>query len=160
MRGRYGRGMSFRLPYTVVALALILFATSAHAGKPTTRPVEQIDRVLIISVDGLRPDLLGRGYTPNLHGLMRGGSFTMWARTTAAAVTLPSHVSMLTGVTPKRHEIDWNRDLPLAKPVYPKGSTLFDLAHRGGYSTALVAGKSKFEVFARPGSLDWAWVAP
>ena len=143
-----------------VLLAVTLSSGSARAAKPSTRPVEQIDRVLIISVDGLRPDLLARAYTPNLHGLMRGGSFTLWARTTAAAVTLPSHVSMLTGVTPKRHEIDWNRDLPLAKPVYPKGSTLFDLAHRGGYSTALVAGKSKFEVFARPGSLDWAWVAP
>jgi predicted AlkP superfamily pyrophosphatase or phosphodiesterase len=152
--------MSYRPFCAVLTLALTICAASAHAAKPATRPVGRVDRVVIISVDGLRPDLLARAYTPNIHGLMRSGSFTLWARTTAAAVTLPSHVSMLTGVTPKRHEIDWNRDLPLSKPVYPKGSTLFDLAHRGGYSTALVAGKSKFEVFARPGSLDWSWVAP
>src|SRR5690349_16024485 len=116
--------MSFR---SILLIALTFCANSALAAKPTTRPVDAIDRVLVISVDGLRPDLLARAYTPNLHALMQAGSFTLWARTTAVSVTLPSHVSMLTGVTPQRHEIDWNRDLPLSKPVYPRGSTLFDL---------------------------------
>jgi predicted AlkP superfamily pyrophosphatase or phosphodiesterase len=152
--------MSYRSLPAAVLLALTLCATPARAAKPTTRPVEQIDRVLVISVDGLRPDLLVRAYAPNVQALMRSGSFTLWARTTAASITLPSHMSMLTGVTPKRHEIEWNRDLPLSKPVYPRGSTLFDLAKRNGYSTALIAGKSKFEIFARPGSLDWSWVSP
>jgi len=128
--------------------------------RPSTRPVRQVTHVMIISVDGLRPDLLARAYTPNIHGLMNAGSFSLWARTTAVAVTLPSHMSMLTGVTPQRHQIAWNQDLPLSKPVYPKGRTLFDLAHQYGYSTAMVAGKSKFEIFDRPGSLDWCWVAP
>ena len=127
--------------------------------KPTTRPIRQISRVMVISVDGLRPDLLARAYTPNMRGLMNAGSFTLWARTTAVAVTLPSHVSMLTGVTPGRHQIGWNQDLPLAKPVYPKGRTLFDIAKSYGYSTAMAAGKSKFEIFDRPGSIDWCWVA-
>jgi arylsulfatase A-like enzyme len=115
---------------------------------------------MVISVDGLRPDLLARAYAPNVRGLMNAGSFTLWARTTAAAITLPSHVSMLTGVTPGRHEIAWNTDLPLSKPVYPKGRTLFDIAKSYGYTTAMVAGKSKFEIFERPGSLDWFWVSP
>jgi arylsulfatase A-like enzyme len=128
--------------------------------KPTTRPVRQVSRVMVISVDGLRPDLLARAYAPNVRGLMNAGSFTLWARTTAAAITLPSHVSMLTGVTPGRHEIAWNTDLPLSRPVYPKGRTLFDIAKSYGYSTAMVAGKSKFEIFERPGSLDWFWVSP
>src|SRR4051794_27495970 len=70
----------------------------AQPMKPATRPVRQINRALIISVDGLRPDLLARAYAPNIRGLMNAGSFSLWARTTAVAVTLPSHVSMLTGV--------------------------------------------------------------
>src|SRR5690242_12951225 len=140
--------MLLRLFCTIAALSV---SFPALAAKPTTRPVDAVERVVVISVDGLRPDLLARAYTPNLHALMQSGSYTFWARTTAASVTLPSHVSMLTGVTPARHEIDWNRDLPLSKPVYPKGSTLFDLAHRNGYSTAMIAGKSKFDVFNRPG---------
>ncbi|MDB5320299.1 MAG: type phosphodiesterase/nucleotide pyrophosphatase [Phycisphaerales bacterium] len=134
--------------------------TPPRPAKPATRPVRQINRVLLISVDGLRPDLLARAYAPNVRGLMNAGSFTLWARTTAAAVTLPSHVSMLTGVTPAKHQIAWNTDLPLAKPVYPKGRTLFDIAKSYGYSTAMVAGKSKFEIFERPNSIDWCWVSP
>jgi len=152
--------MSFRSLRAALLIVLTLRTTSAlAAARPTTRPVDAIERVLVISVDGLRPDLLARAYTPNIHALMQAGSFTLWARTTAVSVTLPSHVSMLTGVTPARHEIDWNRDLPLAKPVYPKGRTLFDIAHRNGYSTAMIAGKSKCDVFNRPGSIDWSWVS-
>jgi arylsulfatase A-like enzyme len=127
---------------------------------PATRPVPQIRHALVISIDGLRPDLLTRADAPNIRRLIKRGSFSMWARTTAVAITLPSHMSMLTGVTPQRHQIEWNHDLPLAKPVYPKGRTLFDLAKAYGYSTAMAAGKSKFEVFGRPGSIDWCWVAP
>jgi arylsulfatase A-like enzyme len=127
---------------------------------PGARPVDAIRRVLIVSVDGLRPDLLARADAPNVRRLMRGGAFTLWARTTAASRTLPSHVSMLTGVTPPRHEIEWNRDLPLARPLYPRGRTLFDIAHQYGYTTALVAGKSKFGAPDHPGSIDWKWIAP
>jgi len=127
---------------------------------PATRPIPAIDRVMVISVDGLRPDLLTRTDTPNFHRLIRAGSFTLWAKTTAASITLPSHISMLTGVTPNRHKIEWNSDLPLSKPVYPKGRTLLDIAKGYGYTTAMTAGKSKFEIFDRPGSVDWNWVAP
>jgi predicted AlkP superfamily pyrophosphatase or phosphodiesterase len=153
------------MKWLIVLVAVTGLAGSAQGTekaplRPATRSVGAVERLVVISVDGLRPDLLVRAYVPNIRGLMRSGSYTMWARTTAVSVTLPSHVSMMTGVIPKRHEIDWNRDLPLARPVYPKGSTLLDLAKRHGYTTAMVAGKSKFELFERPGSLDWCWVAP
>ncbi|HSI33977.1 MAG TPA: alkaline phosphatase family protein, partial [Tepidisphaeraceae bacterium] len=135
-------------------------ATTRVSYRPATRPIDAVDRVLIISIDGLRPDLLTRADVPNLRALMRGGSFTMWARTTAVSRTLPSHVSMLTGVPPHRHEIEWNRDLPLKKAVFPKGRTLFDIAKQYGYTTALAAGKTKFDTFERPGSVDWSWIVP
>src|SRR5688572_31117328 len=79
---------------------------------PTRAPVRP-RRVLVISVDGLRPDLLLRSDTPNMHRLFRSGCYTFWARTVPQGITLPSHTSMLTGVTPRRHGIEWNRDLPL-----------------------------------------------
>ncbi|MGH7682478.1 MAG: alkaline phosphatase family protein, partial [Candidatus Eiseniibacteriota bacterium] len=94
-----------RIFLTLVWL-LVLGARPIPSGTP--RPVPAITRALIVSIDGLRPDLLLRADTPTLHGLMRRGTFTMWARTTAVAVTLPSHVSMLTGVTPGKHGIEWN----------------------------------------------------
>jgi predicted AlkP superfamily pyrophosphatase or phosphodiesterase len=134
-----------------------LFAGRALAEDPATQPATH-HRVLIISVDGLRPDAMLRARTPVLQNLMDHGSYTMWAQTTAVAVTLPSHVSMLTGVKPQKHEIEWNHDLPLATAVYPKVPTIFEFAKRAGYSTGMVAGKDKFDTLAKPGTIDRLWL--
>ena len=140
----------------LILLAVLFASTSTFAQTlPTTRPA----RVLIVSIDGLRPDMALRAATPTLHRLMDSGSFSFWARTTALAITLPSHTSMLTGVIPRKHEIEWNKDLPLKEPVYPTFPTLFEVAHRRKYTTAMVAGKSKFNTLAKPGTLDWMWIA-
>ena len=125
------------------------------AAKPTTRPIPEVDHVLIVSIDGLRPDLLLRSETPTLHKLFAGGAYTFWAKTTAVSITLPSHTSMLTGVNPRVHGIEWNRDLPLAKPTYPAQPTLFFHAKRNGYTTAMIAGKSKFDILAAPSTIDY-----
>lgn len=122
------------------------------------RPVPEVNRVLIISVDGLRPDLALRANTPRLHLLLSEGCFTFWARTTEVSITLPSHTSMLTGVTPAKHKVTWNSDQPPPQryPAYP---TLFEMARRCGYTTAMVAGKTKFTALARPGTLDWSSIS-
>jgi Type I phosphodiesterase / nucleotide pyrophosphatase len=129
-------------------------ATPAALAAPPT----PVSRVLIVSIDGLRPDLLLRADTPTMHALMARGAFTMWASTTDLAVTLPSHVSMLTGVTPGKHGITWNTTLPLSRPVYPAWPTLFELARKAGFTTAMMTGKSKFSALAKPGTLNWSYV--
>jgi arylsulfatase A-like enzyme len=148
----------------VVFLCLaIVFVTSLRAATPD-RPEPRIARVLIISIDGLRPDVLLRANTPRIHEMMDHGSFTLWARTTPASITLPSHVSMLTGVVPEVHAIFWNSDLPFKEPVYPASPTLFELARKAGYTTAIAAGKSKFVIFDKPAAgvepaaLSWKFV--
>jgi hypothetical protein len=130
-------------------------APSLHHGT-----IPGIDRVLIISIDGLRPDLLLRGDTPVLHDLYKHGAFTFWARTTTACITLPSHVSMLTGVVPEVHAISWNADLPFKEPVYPAVPTIFELAKLAHLTTGMCAGKHKFVVFDKPGALDWKFIVP
>jgi predicted AlkP superfamily pyrophosphatase or phosphodiesterase len=137
---------------------LVVLTLCFGAAAQTTRPIPQIHKVLIISVDGLRPDLALRADTPNIHALVNVGSFSFWATTTAESVTLPSHTSMLTGVPPVKHGIQWNSDLPLIHPVYPVFPTLFELAKQAGYTTAMVAGKSKFINLAKPGTLDWQFI--
>lgn len=119
------------------------------AGKPSDH------KVLLMSIDGLRSDVALRADTPIIHGLMQAGGFTFWAQTTAVSITLPSHTSMLTGVTPARHDIMWNSDLPFSAPVWPKFPTLFELAKQAGFTTAMVAGKSKFNQLAKPNTIDW-----
>jgi len=143
---RWGRGQG-----TPVASASELPPNSA---RPTTRPVMTIDRVLIISIDGARPDLLLRAKMPTIRRLMDGGSYSFWAQTVPAGITLPSHTSMLTGVTPERHGVSWNSDAEETKDLNPKVPTLFEVARQHGLTTAMVAGKSKFDALGRPGRID------
>lgn len=144
----------------LVFVVLISWLVPLFARAQTTKPIPQVDHVIIISIDGLRPDVLLRADAPTIRGMMSRGCFTFWARTTAVALTLPSHVSMLTGVIPVKHGIHWNEDLPLAHPYYPKVPTLFELARKRGLTTAMVAAKSKFDVFEKPGALNWYFVPP
>jgi arylsulfatase A-like enzyme len=122
------------------------------------RPVPQIERALLISIDGGRPDLLLRAKTPHIRRLVESGSYTFWATTVPVAVTLPAHASMLTGVTPERHGITQNKQVDEDSEVaHPKVPTVFEIAMRYGMTTAVVAGKSKFDTFARVGHVDHSW---
>jgi len=131
-------------------LALALCAAPASASR----------HVVIVSVDGLRPDVALRAKMPAFRSLMDRGSFSMYAMTTDVAITLPSHTSMLTGVTPLKHGIHYNSDPRPVDPPAPAWPTIFELAHRAGLSTAMCAGKSKFSVLAQPGTLDSVLVPP
>jgi arylsulfatase A-like enzyme len=133
-------------------------AQSTQGPSRLKRPIPEVERVLLISIDGCRPDVLLRADVPNLRRLMKTGSYSFWARTVPVAVTLPSHASMLTGVTPDKHGITFNsqkdEDAEVARPKVP---TIFELAMRYGMGTAVVAGKSKFDAFARIGHIGRSW---
>src|SRR5437016_517332 len=62
---------------------------------PTRTPAE---RVIIVSIDGLRPDAIEAAGADTLKKLIRSGAFCATARTIRPSVTLPSHTSMLTGL--------------------------------------------------------------
>lgn len=122
------------------------------------RPIPAIEHVLIISIDGLRPDRALYASMPNLRELLRAGSYTFWAKTTPNSITLPSHISMLTGVSPRKHGIEWNADLPLLRPIYPRVATIFEMATRNGLTSAMVAGKPKFATLNKPGTITTVYV--
>jgi arylsulfatase A-like enzyme len=148
------------LPRLLVAGAFACFAAVASAqfvAKPQ-RPLPAVEHVVIISVDGLRPDRALLADMPTLRGLLRDGAYTFWAKTTAVSVTLPSHTSMVTGVAPWKHGIEWNRDLPFSEPVYPRVPTVMEMATKAGYVTAMVAGKSKFSALNKPGAIKHTFV--
>ena len=131
-------------------------ATSKTATTAASIDVPHIGRVVIISVDGLRPDVLLRAEAPAIRSLMTDGSFSLYAHTIPYAYTLPAHISMLTGVSPEKHGVTWNRYI---EQSYPNVPTLFDLAHARRISTAIATSKMKFITLARPGSLDWQFIA-
>lgn len=125
--------------------------TPTAAPSPTeARPA--VRRVLILSLDALRPDAIAATPMPVLTGLMQTGAFTLAAQTTYPAATLPSHASMLTGLCPAAHGVDWNDYLPARG--YALGTDLFDLAHAAGLRTVMVVGKQKLRQVTEPSSLD------
>ena len=69
------------------------------------------DLVVLVSLDGLRPDVI----TPSmraLHKLYLQGASPHLARTIDKSATLPSHASMVSGVDPDQHGLDFNAYRP------------------------------------------------
>src|SRR4051812_17889398 len=126
-----------RIAASLCGIAVLAYAIARPAA--AERPIAAIRHVVIVSVDGLRPDLLLRGDAPRMHALMRRGSYTLRARTVDEGYTVPSHVSMPTGVTPTRHGVTWDNHIEDSYPAVP---TLFELAKRRGYTTAIAVGKT------------------
>lgn len=84
----------------VLVLAVLGMGTQAHAES----------RVVLISIDGLRPDFYldpeaQHAELPNLRKMMREGVYAEGVVGTYPSVTYPSHTSIVTGVRPARHGI-------------------------------------------------------
>ncbi len=112
----------------------------------------RIEHVVIISIDGLRPDALAQADTPTLDALQAAGAYSPAGRAVLPSVTLVNHASMLSGMTPEKHGVDWNEAIPSRGKV--KGPTMFSAAHQAGLRTAMVVGKPKFEHLVLPDSVD------
>ncbi|HXV43238.1 MAG TPA: alkaline phosphatase family protein, partial [Anaerolineae bacterium] len=112
----------------------------------------QINHVVIISIDGLRPDAIEEADTPTLDALRAQGAYSPAAQAVLPSVTLVNHASMLGGMSPAKHGIYWNTNDPDLGKV--KGPTLFSLAHEAGLSTAMVVGKPKLKHLVLPDSVD------
>jgi predicted AlkP superfamily pyrophosphatase or phosphodiesterase len=119
-------------------------------------PTASITRnVILVSIDGLRPDAIDKFAAPTLQRLMREGSYSLSARTIMPSSTLPSHTSMLSGEPPEQHHVTWNNVVTAEKDVV-EFSTVFSVARANGYRTAAFFSKAKFSPLQRPGSLDYS----
>lgn len=107
--------------------------------------------VVIISIDGLRPDAIPLAPASNLLALARRGAYSWRAQTVLPSTTLPSHVSMLTGFPPEVHGVTWDDYTPTRRIKVP---TLFGAVRAAGRRTALLAGKEKFTYFRDAGCCD------
>ena len=136
-----------------LAAALAIPAVAAAADSTAT-PVARVSRhVVIVSIDGLRPDAIATFGAKNLLRLMREGTYTLKAQTILPSKTLPSHTSMLTGVDVGGHGISWNSD-QTDDHGHVDVPTVFALAKQAGYTTAAFFSKTKFHHLEVPASLD------
>ena len=118
----------------------------------TPTPTARAKRVVILSIDGLRPDAIGLAPMPNLMALMQSGAYSLTAQTVYPSVTLVAHSSMLSGLCPAKHGVYWNDYLP--DLGYAQGTDLFDIAHAAGLRTDMVVSKRKLIQITEPSSLD------
>lgn len=139
--------------YFVAVLATAGFASPLAAGTPDL-PIRATNHVVIVSLDGLRPDAIQKFGAKTLQRLMREGSYTLAAQTILPSKTLPSHTSMLTGVAPESHAITWNKNA-MEGEGYVQVPTVFGVAKSAGLRTAAFFSKTKFEHLQVPGSLDY-----
>ena len=141
-----------------IVAGLPLGCTSLPPGFPGAPPIE-IDRtgptsepalpprtVVLLTIDGLAPWVLEGTETPTLDALADGGAQAVWAETTLPSRTLPSHMSMLSGLDPEAHGVRWNRWAPTREITSP---TLFSACREADLRCGLFAAKKKFAHFAR-----------
>lgn len=113
MRLRIGR---------LVALATLALACGGEetarerSGAPAD---ERVHKVLLIGIDGVRPDVLAEVETPNLDRLIAEGTFTDRARTGLPSVSGPGWSSFLIGVWPEKHGVTDNEFQGKRYDAYP-----------------------------------------
>jgi arylsulfatase A-like enzyme/Flp pilus assembly protein TadD len=137
--------MSSRLAAVLaVATAAILALPGCNrietSGREPKRPVPSGPNVLLVTIDTLRADHVGAygasgAETPTLDGLAAEGVLFESA-IAATPVTLPSHASILTGMTPPRHAVRQNGIFRLDEAR----ETLAERFRDAGYDTGAVIG--------------------
>lgn len=142
----------FRIPLArglpaVIAVIVVIAGCAGRPGPPPDR------HVVLITVDGLRPDAIAAAGARNIQSLLAQSAHTLNARTVNPPETLPSHVSMATGMLVAAHGVHHNVDLGgrLAAP------TIFSRVHDAGGRSALYFGKSKLTLLTGPGNADRVW---
>ena len=125
---------------------------------PVTQANPSALRVVVVSIDGARPDGILQAATPTITRLWKQGAYSFRVQTISPSTTLPAHTSMLTGISPDRHGKRDNNWWPGEATVAVE--TVFSLAKSRGLKTAMVVTKEKFGLLARPGSLDHFEVVP
>ncbi|MBQ7320038.1 MAG: alkaline phosphatase family protein [Clostridia bacterium] len=110
------------------------------------------NKVILISIDGMRPDGVLRCGNAFVDELMQRGSYTMDAQTVFPSVTLPCHMSMFHSVPPERHGMTTNLYMPQVRPI----NGLFEQIAGAGGSCAMYYGWEPLRDVARPGSLRFA----
>lgn len=112
-------------------------------------------KVLLILIDGLRPDALEACGHPYGKRLLELGRFSLEAETVYPSVTLPCHMSLFHSVPPERHGILTNTYVPQVRPV--RG--LCEVLSEAGMKCAFFYNWEELRDLSRPSSLAYSYFA-
>jgi predicted AlkP superfamily pyrophosphatase or phosphodiesterase len=136
--------MSMRIITAALVLTLLSVVAARAAG-----PSVVADHVVMILVDGLRPDALKQAKVPTINGFIQRGASTMQAQTVVPSLTLPAVTSMVTGLPVDQHGITWNEYEPMRG--FLKAPTVFEIASfAAGKMGAMFLNKEKLLHIAKP----------
>lgn len=110
------------------------------------------NKVILISIDGMRPDGLRACGNPYVSELEKLCAYTYSARSVYPSVTFPCHFSMTHSVAPERHGILTNTYVPEVRPV----CGIFEKIRACGGISAMFYGWEPLRDIVRPGSLKFA----
>jgi arylsulfatase A-like enzyme len=151
-------------------LALAILALASCEGYPMLAPEDPVPpavlapapgparaaALVLVSIDGLRPDAIDAAGATNLKKLIAAGTWCPAAETIRPSITLPSHASMVTGLDFKRHGVVWNN----YRPGHIPHPTIFSVASQSGKASAMIFSKDKFHYLANPKSVSWIYGPP
>lgn len=142
------RRLSLRrlLPLFICALLIGPLAPCSSARAAAAQPLA--DHVVLISVDGLRPEfyLDPTWPAPMIQQMREEGASARGVESVYPSVTYPSHTAIITGALPARHGIYYNSPFepggPTGRWYWHESSihvpTLWDAARAAGLSTASI----------------------
>ena len=113
------------------------------------------NKVLLILVDGLRPDALKKCGDNYLCELAEKSLYNFESTTIMPSVTLPCHSSLFYGVEAARHGITTNVWTPMVRPI----DSLVDVIARAGGICATFYNWEQLRDMWAPGSVDMACFA-
>lgn len=112
------------------------------------------NKVLLILVDGLRPDAIPLCGDPGLETFFKAGTYCLKATTTFPPVTLPCHMSLFHSVDPGRHGTTTNVFAPQVRPI--KG--LVELLAENNKKSGFVYTWEELRDICTPGEhLEYSW---
>lgn len=117
---------------TSVLCSIIALLLAGCTGERTAEK-----KVLVIGIDGVRPDVLAEVSTPAIDALAAEGAFSGRVITEAQTISGPGWSSMLTGVWPEKHRVTSNDFTGNNYAMYPDFLTRLELID-GDFSTFAV----------------------
>lgn len=88
--------------WLVCLICLILVACQSPAPRHI-EPAPRTPALILVSIDGFRPDYLDRGLSPNLAGIAADGARAQTLRPSFPSLTFPNHYTLVTGRVPDHH---------------------------------------------------------
>lgn len=110
------------------------------------------NKVILISIDGMRPDGLLQCGNPYVEEMMKMGAYTLEGKSMYPSVTLPCHMSIFHSVPPQRHGITTNTYMPMVRPI----RSLFQQIKSAGGKSSMYYGWEPIRDVAKPDTLKHA----